>query len=322
VTSSLTDRYIAATLRSLPQSQRPDIERELRASIADAVDARLEAGIDAADAETQVLSGLGDPARLAATYADRPLHLIGPGLFLDYTRVLTVLLSTVPPILLVVVGMLRVLNGDPPGAVARGAIVAVLMVALHIAFWTTLVFVVVERSPAMRQKLTRHWDPRSLPEVSEQRLLSAELIGGVVVATLGISLVVLSHTVGPVTDAAGEPIGIVAEELWHSGALYLFFLFFAASVTFHFVAVYVGWGVPYAMANALLSVLFAVPVVWLAAADRLLNDEFFTAVGWAQGSEVPTLVTTIVVVGVISMSLANLIDGFARARRPMTRLTS
>ena len=40
--STLTDRYVAATLRTLPEKQRPDIEKELRASIADAVDDRIE----------------------------------------------------------------------------------------------------------------------------------------------------------------------------------------------------------------------------------------------------------------------------------------
>jgi uncharacterized membrane protein YsdA (DUF1294 family) len=114
---------------------------------------------------------------------------------------LKVLLTTVLPVLFVVAGFVRVINGDTPGAVTRGATAAVLMAAMHITFWTTLVFAVVERSPAMRKKSAREWDPRSLREASEQRLLSARLIGGAVGATLGISLVVLSHTVGSVTDA-------------------------------------------------------------------------------------------------------------------------
>ena len=38
--TTLTDRYIAATLRSVPEKSRGDLERELRASIGDAIDAR------------------------------------------------------------------------------------------------------------------------------------------------------------------------------------------------------------------------------------------------------------------------------------------
>src|SRR5262245_64492392 len=103
-TTTLTDRYVDATLRRVPARQRPDIERELRASIADAVDDRLEAGGDPAEAEEAVLTDLGDPARLAAGYADRPLHLIGPAFFLDYTRLLRALLVTVVPAVAAVVG--------------------------------------------------------------------------------------------------------------------------------------------------------------------------------------------------------------------------
>ena len=63
---TLTDRYVAATLRSIPVDKRDDIDRELRASITDAVDARVESGSDPAEAEERVLTELGDPARLAA----------------------------------------------------------------------------------------------------------------------------------------------------------------------------------------------------------------------------------------------------------------
>src|SRR3546814_3153315 len=63
---SLTDRYVAAVLRALPEDKRADIEKELRTSIADAIDARTETGEPAAEAERAVLQELGDPARLAA----------------------------------------------------------------------------------------------------------------------------------------------------------------------------------------------------------------------------------------------------------------
>ncbi|MCU1421030.1 MAG: hypothetical protein JWN36_681, partial [Microbacteriaceae bacterium] len=44
MTGPLVDRYVAATLRRIPEKQRPEIDRELRAAIADDVDARVEQG--------------------------------------------------------------------------------------------------------------------------------------------------------------------------------------------------------------------------------------------------------------------------------------
>ena len=74
---SWTERYLAATLRSIPEPQHADVERELRSSIADAVEERVAAGEDRLAAERTVLEGLGDPAQLAAAYTGRAAYLIG-----------------------------------------------------------------------------------------------------------------------------------------------------------------------------------------------------------------------------------------------------
>jgi hypothetical protein len=78
--TSLTDRYVHVTVRNLDEGQRHDVEQELRGTIEDMVDARLDAGAAASrdDAERAVLVELGDPMRLAAEYTGRPLHLIYP----------------------------------------------------------------------------------------------------------------------------------------------------------------------------------------------------------------------------------------------------
>ena len=43
-TSTLTDRYIDAAMRTVPEKQRADLAAELRASIDDQIDARVESG--------------------------------------------------------------------------------------------------------------------------------------------------------------------------------------------------------------------------------------------------------------------------------------
>jgi hypothetical protein len=107
MTSSLTDRYVAATLRSVPKPQRPDIERELRASIGDAVDARVDNGERQDDAEFAALTDLGTPALLAANYSGRSLNLIGPEVYLQYTKTLKALALIALPITVIVVAVVR-----------------------------------------------------------------------------------------------------------------------------------------------------------------------------------------------------------------------
>ena len=80
-TATLTDRYVDAAMRTVPEAQRADLAAELRASIDDQIEARIEQGEQQGDAERAVLIELGDPDRLAAQYTDRPLWLVGPRYF-------------------------------------------------------------------------------------------------------------------------------------------------------------------------------------------------------------------------------------------------
>src|SRR5688500_13664214 len=98
ITTELTDRYIWAVTRSLPEDQRREVGRELRASIEDAIETRLEAGEAPKAAEINVLQELGDPARLAGQYAERPAWLIGPKYYYDWMRLLKLLFAIVLPI--------------------------------------------------------------------------------------------------------------------------------------------------------------------------------------------------------------------------------
>ena len=61
ITATLTDRYVAAAMRTVPESQRADLAAELRASIDDQIDARVDDGEAADAAERAVLTELGDP---------------------------------------------------------------------------------------------------------------------------------------------------------------------------------------------------------------------------------------------------------------------
>lgn len=80
--TSLSERYITATIGGLPEDLHNDVRAELEASIADAIAARVGADQDRDAAERAVLTEWGDPAVLAASYAERPLQLIEPRYYL------------------------------------------------------------------------------------------------------------------------------------------------------------------------------------------------------------------------------------------------
>ena len=144
--TSLTDRYVHVTVRGLDEGQRHDVEQELRGTIEDMVDARLDAGAAASreEAERAVLVELGDPMRLTAEYTGRPLHLIGPAIFPEWRRLVTLLLWTVVPIVTVINLVLRLfiddLASEGVGAAFASSAGLGLQVALHVVFWTTFTY--------------------------------------------------------------------------------------------------------------------------------------------------------------------------------------
>jgi hypothetical protein len=310
-TNTLTDRYIAATLRAVPEKQRPDIEKELRASIADAVDDLIEAGSKPTAAEREVLVELGDPIRLAASYADRPLYLIGPALFPDYLRLLRVLLWVVVPIVVVVLLAVGVLQGLTFGGIVGSAIGTAITVGVHICFWTTLVFAIIERTPTMAKPLVA-WSPDMLMDVPAKRRSFGELVASVVTVVLVVALLLLSPILTTVTDANGDPVGILQPELWQFWVPYLVVLA-AIGIAFEFVKYYAGPTLPVAFGNLVINAAFGIPVVWLAATGQLLNPAFFTGVGWPE--EVMAIVTTVIVIGTLVALVFDSIDGFVKAIR-------
>lgn len=303
---TLTDRYVAATLRSVPRRQRADIDAELRALIADGVEDRLEAGATAQAAERDVLIGLGEPRRLAAGYADRSLSLIGPGYYLDYVRILTVLVSTISPVWFIVLGITTFAGGESVlvsfGAAAWGAV----EIAMTVAFVTTVVFAIVERT-SRRAVKTAVWDPAVLPGVPDRRRYLWGLVAGVVMTVVVASAAVLFQTLAT-TD--GHPP--LQPALWDSGVLYVALFFAIVYLAIDVITYYAGWSYSNAWAAVVLNLLFAVPAVWITASGRLLNPDYFAAIEWPEGAQV---VTIIVVVLIIVLAVLDVLDGFTRAAK-------
>jgi hypothetical protein len=281
--STLTDRYVDSTLRSLPARQRPDIERELRASIVDAVENRVEAGDDPAEAEHAVLTELGDPARLAARYADRPLHLIGPSVYLDYIRLLVALLVIVVPVAAGAVGFARILDGGGVGSVIGEVMSTGVTTAVHIFGWTTLLFAVIERTPNLRSGTARQWTPAALPPAPKRRARIGALIGETVAIVLLTAFVLLSPVVSTETDANGDPIGILSPWLWDTGMVFVFLGLAIAGFGLTIAKHYIRWSATVAILSGLLTVGSTTVLIWLAGNDRLLNPAFVAAAGWPEG---------------------------------------
>lgn len=316
ITTTLTERYIAETVKRLSPAAQGDVRAELEASIADAIEARVEQGEGRTDAERAVLTELGDPGILAAGYADRPLHLIGPKYYLTWWRLLKLLLVIVPICAMGGVALAKALERASVGEMIGAAIAVGISVIVHLCFWVTLVFFVLERTGA---DAGMEWDLDQLPEPTPNGAGRADAIASLVFLAIGVGVVFWDALIG-FFPTGGAPIPLLNPGLWPWG-ISLFFALIVAEALLS-VAVYAKrrWTLGAAVINTLLAIAFMVWSLTLFIRGELINPEFLSFVFTGNGVESDTMDVLTVITGfsLVVFSVWDIVDGWVktvRARR-------
>ncbi len=316
--TTLTERYVHATLRSVPDEKRTEIGAELRASIADMVDGRVAAGASEEEAERAVLTELGDPDQLATRYSQGPTHLIGPPYFVVWRRLTITLLTWIPAIVALLVIGVELADGSPTGDVVGSGISAAFEVAIQIAFWTTLVFAILDWTNT--PLVGRGWDVDQLPDAPASRQVSlSETAVSIGFAVAMAGLIVFQHVRSWFTDETGDRVSILDPELWSSW-IPVILASIAAGIVLDVVRYRTGrWTVGQAVANVGVNAAFALPVLWLLQRDALFNPDFVEAVGIS--TEELGYLTAGTVIGVVVVCGWDVIEGFVKARQSSSRTT-
>ena len=320
---SLTDRYVFTVLRRVPEAQHADLEKELRASIADLVDAHLEDGDTPAEAEDRALRELGDPDRFAASLSNRPQYLIGPEAYPSWLRLLKFLLALIVPLAAVVHALVLVALGEPIAEVIAALFGTAVGVALQVAFWVTLVFVILERTGNQQHTNWQpKWTPDQLPDYAHDRRtigdLAAELVWVGILAALLLGQQFWSFAV-----VQGERVPVLHPSEWSFWWPYLLVMLALDAV----IAVWVwrrgGWNWVTASVNALLGIATVIPLLWLLLTRHFWNPEFFEALGVAPNEFISTDVNVVAAVFVVlAIFVWDAVQGFIKARRALAGVAS
>ncbi len=327
MTTTLTERYIDAVVRTLQPGVQGDVRAELGASIIDDIEARVEQGERREDAERKVITALGDPGILAAGYADRPLHLIGPRYFLTWWRLLKLLLWIVPPIAVAGSVIGQILADAPVGEIIGESIVVGLGVIMHLAFWVTLVFVVLDRSGA---DTGVRWTPDSLPEPQESGAGRGDLIASLVLLGIFAAFVIWDRLRGVVLISDVEKLDLdvgLGEQTvalsvlnpslwpWWIGGLFVLLVIEAAFA----IIVYArgGWDTALAISNTVLSAIFVIPALWLLSTGELVNPTVVDFIMQNPGTSAGTDRILAILLGMLILGIAvwDVVDGWRKASR-------
>lgn len=312
--NTLTDRYVWAAARTLPETQRAEFGRELRERIGDVIDARVERGATPVEAEHAALVELGDPVQLASSYIDRPLQLIGPKYFLTWWRLLKLLLVIVVPLAAAGVLLGQLISGAEIGEMIGTTIGTTLSVAVNLCFWVTLVFAVLERSPGTSVPVTT-WTPEQLPQQRDDARAGrlGDLIASVVFLTI-FAVVIVWQQFGIIwIDGERQSIPVLDPALW-SFWIPWFLVLLVLEIVFAIIIYLHGWTWTMAGINVLLSVAFTVPALWLFLSGQLFDPAFVDAVGWPWG-DASSVTVAVIVFAVIGVTVWDIIDGFLKAAR-------
>ncbi len=307
--TTYSQRYVAAVCKTVSPTVREDVAAELTGSIADQVQARVDGGESVRSAERSVLLELGDPVVLAAGYTGRPLWLVGPRFYSTWLRLLRVLLWTLLPLSAIGIGLGRALSGSGIGQSVGAVLVGIIQTGVHVVFWTTLVFFVLERTGA--DGGVGEWDPDQLPEPADGDGSGSEFVVSMVAYLLFAAALVWDHVVG----WDGRSLHVFAQGLWPWAMFGLFAVLALGAVVDALVFRARRWTVPLGVVNAVLSLGLAGAVIALLENGLLFDPALVSRLARVNPA-LPDVVGPLLAVGVALVGLWDAASGLWKALRP------
>ncbi|MFJ5766989.1 hypothetical protein ACIP9C_16685 [Lysinibacillus sp. NPDC093210] len=169
----LIDAYIYEVTRRIAKNKRNAIELELKSTIEDMLpDNYSELEVK------EVLLKLGDPAKLAMNYQDRPKYLIGPELYDTYIQTIKLIIPWAILITLIVHLVSGIFSFPEQGIFLSTIIKAfsttvasVIGVVLQVLFWVTVTFIIAERYGGTEMQIpfirgSKKWTPEDLKKIT------------------------------------------------------------------------------------------------------------------------------------------------------------
>ncbi|MHC2834028.1 HAAS signaling domain-containing protein [Bacillus sp. F9_6S_D1_P_5] len=329
---NLIDIYVEEVAKRLPEKNREDIILELRSTIEDMLPDDYNE-----DDEIRVLEKLGSPVSLANGYLDRPMHLIGPRYFDVYTTLLKMIIPIAAVIALIAMVAENFVGYDGEQAVLNvilnvigKGIGEIIEVGLHVFFWLTLVFAILERTDKDKgtQPLTtslKKWTPDDLKNTSyvpkKKSISKFEVFGGLMWTAIWATLYFYANHLVGVYNATESGLKFVAptfnqDVLLQYWPIVVIVIVFEIGISLYKL-VQGQWTKKLAIGNAILQIVGTIVFIVIVVNPHLFNEGFITYVANVFTTSPEEFKNWLIGGGIIIYILSaalNIFDGFRKAR--------
>ncbi|WP_075307392.1 HAAS signaling domain-containing protein [Bacillus wiedmannii] len=329
---NLIDIYVEEVAKRLPEKNREDIILELRSTIEDMLPDDYNE-----DDEKRVLEKLGSPVSLANGYLDRPMYLIGPRYFDVYTTLLKMIIPIAAVIALIAMVAENFVGYDGEQAVLNvilsligKGIGEIIEVGLHVFFWLTLVFAILERTDKDKgtQPLTtslKKWTPDDLKNTSyvpkKKSISKFEVFGGLMWTAIWATLYFYANHLVGVYHGTESGLKFVAatfnqDVLLQYWPIVVIVIVFEIGISLYKL-VQGQWTKKLAIGNAILQIVGTIVFIVIVVNPHLFNEGFITYMAnvfTTSPEEVKKwLIGGGIIIYILSAAL-NIFDGFRKVR--------
>ncbi|ANN32741.1 MULTISPECIES: HAAS signaling domain-containing protein [Bacillus] len=328
---NLIDLYIQEVAKRLPEKNREDITLELRSTIDD----MLPEDYNEKDVKS-VLEKLGSPVSLANGYLDRPMHLIGPRYFDVYTTLLKMIIPIAAVIALISMVAENFIGYSGDQAVLNvilqligKGIGGIFEVGLHVFFWLTVVFVILERTDKDKgiEPLTtslKKWTPDDLKNISyipkKKAISKFEVFGGLMWTAVWATLYFYANYLVGVYNGTANGLKFVSptfnqDVLLQYWPIVVIMIVFEICISLYKL-VQGQWTQRLAIGNAILQIAGTIVFIVIVVNPHVFNAGFITYLANAFTISSEEFKTWLIGGGIFFYMLSaaiNIFDGFRKA---------
>ncbi|MGE7909454.1 HAAS signaling domain-containing protein [Lysinibacillus xylanilyticus] len=329
---NLTEIYIQEVTRRLPEKNRKDIALELRSTIMDMLPDDYSE-----DDVKDVLEKLGNPAALASGYRDKPMHLIGPRYFDVYISLLKMIIPIAVVIALISMAAEYFIGFGGEEVVINAVLTIlgegiwrVIEVGIHVFFWLTLVFVIIERKDKGKDQhplsaSLQKWTPEDLKNIiyipKKKAITKLEVFGYLMWTAIWATLYFYSNHLLGIYEGGGDGLEFVIPALNQDVLLRywpIIIVVIALEIGLALYKLLKGqWTKKMASFNTILELFATVVFIIILSNPNLINQEFITYMSKLFSTTTKQFEIWIVGGGIIIFILSaaiSIFDAFRKAR--------